>query len=503
MKKSILFGSILTALLMTPSTHAQTVAEDVPRHPDIPTLDEILADYDKGKLTLDELRVMGLSVFAVPFNNRDGLGDGPFDPAEHAIDPIAFGHRPTLQGNGTFLRVNGLDAQSCNECHTVESNRTNPPTLGTGGIGGAVQNAIIMSTLIDVADSSDDRVHYEPGHDPDLPLVADGEADFTGRFSNPPFLYGGGGVELLAKEMTADLQALLAQAPNDPIGTVTSLDTHGVNFGTITTLYGGGVQIDAVGVNEDLVVRPFGRKGENFSMRDFDRGAMQFHFGIQPEEVVGAGVDEDGDLVADEVTVAEMSMLHIFDVTNARPFIDRQTTETELGFQRFTEVGCSGCHMPVMQTYSKLLPLAHPEVPTDPAANVYLSIDLTKDVGTNGSGVFGSNRHGGVDVPLFSDLKRHPMGTRLAETFERGELLQDEFVTARLWGIADTGPYLHDGRATTLYQAIEYHGGEAQSVRDAFLALPETDQSALIRFLLTLKTPVGANAELVSKLLKQ
>ena len=73
-----------------------------------------------------------------------------------------------------LLRINGLDAQSCNECHTIVSNRSNPPTLG------------IMPTLLDVADSSDDRVHYVPGHNPDLPLTADGVADYSGRFANPP-----------------------------------------------------------------------------------------------------------------------------------------------------------------------------------------------------------------------------------------------------------------------------------------------------------------------------
>jgi hypothetical protein len=516
MKKKLFFLSMAVAFFFAPTAQAQSVAEDVPRHPDIPTLGELLADYDMGKLTLDELRAMGLSVFATPFNNHDGLGDGPFDAGE--VDPIAFGHRPTLQGNGTFLRVNGLDAQSCNECHTTESNRTNPPTLGIGGIGTVVQNAIIMASLIDVGDSFDDRVAYQPGHEPDLPLVFDGVADYNGRFSNPPFLYGGGGVELLAKEMTEDLQRLLAQARIAPAGTVIQLDTHGVNFGSMTSLGGGDVQLDVEGIGpeditglapeEVLVVRPFGRKGENFSMRDFDRGAMQFHFGIQPVEVVGEDVDEDGDGVFNEVTVAEMSVLHIFDVTNPRPFMDKQDAETERGLEIFMEVdtamniGCADCHIPVMETRSNFLPLAHPEVASNPNANTYFWIDLTKDVGADGHGVFEPAPDGGVYVPLFSDLKRHRMGDDLAETFERGELIQDEFITARLWGIADTGPYLHDGRATTLYQAIEYHGGEAKPVRDAFLNLPADDQSALIRFLLTLRTPEGANTELAKAISK-
>ena len=79
-----------------------------------------------------------------------------------------------------------------------------------------------------------------------------------------------------------------------------------------------------------------------------------------------------------------------------------------------------------------------------------------------------------MSVPLFADLKRHKMGPRLAETFEAATVANDEFTTARLWGVADTAPYLHDGRATTLSAAIELHGGEAQSARDAFMALSDS-----------------------------
>ena len=451
-------------------------------------------------LSLFEMRQMGFLVFSTPFTTGDGYGDGPFDPSE--VPPLAFGHRPTLQGNGKILRVNGLDAQSCNECHTIVSNDTLPPTLGIGGVGGVVQNAIIGPSMIDVADSSDDRTQYAPGHDPDLQMVFDGNADFSGRFANPPFLFGGGGVELLGKEMTQDLQDLLAAARAATPGTVTELRTHGVSFGTITTLDdAGNVDLDVEGIGpehttgvppeEVLVVRPFGRKGENFTMRDFDRGAMQFHFGIQPVEVVGEGVDEDGDGFVDEVTVAEMTMLHIFDVTNPKPRMTRPNPAARAGRQLFRDLGCSSCHIPTLRTRGKRIPLSFPEVASEPFANVYGEIDLRV------AGFRRDPRGSGVRVPLFSDLKRHKMGPRLAETFELGEIANDEFITARLWGIADTAPYLHDGRALTLWEAIEFHGGEAQGARDGFLALSDEDQGRLLAFLGTLRAPVRPNEELV------
>lgn len=499
--KTVLSRLLLSAALGVPCVVGATGGVEAPNHPIDPIEHaDVVNALNSGHGHLHDIRRIGMEVFTTPFNTLDGMGDGPFDSSE--TDTLAFGQRPTLQGNGLNLRINGLDAQSCNECHTIVSSTSRPPALGIGGVGGMVQNAIIMPTMIDVADSSDDRTQYEPGHSPDLALQFDGVADFNGRFANPPFLFGGGGVELLGKEMTEDLQAILDQAQAAAAGTVFQLDTHGVNFGSIESLGGGSVDmsgVEGVGFEDNsahspedvLVVRPFGRKGENFSMRDFDRGAMQFHFGIQPVEVIGAGIDGDGDGLADEVEVGEMTALHVFDVTNPRPKQKRLNPFERDGRDRFSSVGCGDCHIPMLQTRSKHLPLAFPEDPTDPRANVYAHIDL-KQVGfKRGSG-------GGVKVPLFADLKRHKMGPRLAETFEGGEIANDEFTTARLWGIADTAPYLHDGRATTLREAIDFHGGEAQAARDAFFALTDTEQRQLIAFLMKLRTPSNPNQELVN-----
>ena len=491
---------VISTLLAAPAW-AQYGGDTGTNHPELGSLEELLADLESGAISFDQVRALGLSVFSTPFNTLDGYGDGPFDPSELGDgDQLGFGHRPTLQGNGLSLRLNGLDAQSCNECHGIISHATRPPTLGIGGVGGIVNNAVIMPSLIDVADSLDDRVIFQPGHDPSLPLEFDGVADFNGRYANPPFLFGGGAVELLGKEMTAELQTLLAAARQAPAGTVISLDTHGVHFGTVTSLGSGEVDLahEGIGLEKEeplspeelLVVRPFGRKGDAFTMRDFDRGAMQFHFGIQPVEVVGPDEDEDRDGVYNEVDVAEMSVLHIFDVTNPKPVEDARGPSERRGKRTFGRIGCANCHRPELRTHTKWLPLAHPEVPDDPDANVYLEVDLA-DLG------FRRAPGGGLRVPLYSDLKRHYMGERLAETFERAEVPNGEFITARLWGIADTAPYLHDGRATTLHEAIEFHGGEAQQARDDYMALSDEHKDELINFLGTLRTPEDPNEELI------
>ncbi len=434
-------------------------------------------DIANEHISPDRLRRIGGLIFSTPFTKLDGHGHGPVS----AHDPDSLETRPTLQGNGTFLRVNGLDAQTCMECHSVLSNAVVPFRFGVGGVGSGSSNAMFKPTWIDP--------------------TTGGKENFNGRFINPPFLFGSGGVELLAKEMTLDLQQLRAQAQQSP-GTRVALVTKGVSFGSITCQQDGTCDTSQVeGVNADLVVRPFGRKGEFPTVRAFDVEAMEFHFGMEPVELVGEGVDRDNDGVINEVTIGQISALHIFNTTLTPPVIDDPSCEAQYlwsvpphdlknefcearaGLEIFTSIGCADCHVPSLTTDSPMLTYSFPEVPTDPTANVFHSVDLT-DYPT----FFEEAEQGGLVVPLFADLKRHDMGPGLAESF--GEELAAQFTTARLWGVADTAPYLHDGRALTLTDAIALHGGEAQDARDAFVhTLNAQEKEALLAFLRSLRTP--------------
>jgi hypothetical protein len=431
------------------------------------------ADVESGVLALRDIRLTGMAMFATSFTQAHGYGDGPVDPG----DPLSPGGRPTLEGGGTFLRVNGLDAQSCIECHSVVSAAAVPPRLGVGGAGAAVSNVMLRPTGIDVVD-----------------LDADGRTGFNGRFINPPFLFGTGGVELLAKEMTAELQALKRQALENP-GISVTLKTKGVNFGTIVADAGGVVDTSAVqGLDEDLVVRPFGRKGEFSTVRSFAKTAMMFHFGMQPVEVVGSGIDGDIDGIVDEVSVGELSALAIFAVTLDRPRGERAGTGAGAGFKRFKGLGCTECHQPLLTTDSSVLTLSYPEIPEDPSANVFYSIDLG-----DGPPYFRKNPRGGLVIPLFSDLKRHDMGEGLRESFHAvDDETNREFITARLWGVADTAPYMHDGRAFTLSEAILMHGGDAQAARDEFAQLSDAERAEVLTFLGSLRTPENPVADLAT-----
>jgi len=427
-------------------------------------------EIEAGEHSRIALRSSGRRIFSTPFNKADGHGDGPIDSA----NPELPGGRPTLQNNGTFLRFNGLDSQTCVECHSILSNQSIPPKFAVGGAGSGSSNAF-------------------PGVvDPDLDdSESNGFAAMGGRMINPPHLFGVGGIELVGREMTEDLQAHLDYALNHPDTTVL-LETKGVYFGTIVCDDAGVCDTsDLQGVDEDLVVRPFGRKGEFISTRQFDRGALQFHNGMQPVEVVetlGLGSDPDGDGVEDEVTVGQVSLLSIFLTTLERPVRRGHPARSRLGRQLFGEIGCADCHIPELTTRSRKLGLAHPEIEDDPSANVYYSMDLSKKP----TG-FARSRSG-VRVPMFADLKRHDMGEGLAES--TGGELDPFFTTARLWGLADSAPYLHDGRALTISDAIIRHGGEAQSAASAFEDLSDADKRALLAFLGTLRTPKSVGSDL-------
>lgn len=81
------------------------------------------------------------------------------------------------------MRVNGLDAQTCVECHNLVSTDTVPTTFGIGGAGGISATVMFMPRVIDVADD-----------------LLRGEASFDGRLINSNSLFGGGGVQAIGRE---------------------------------------------------------------------------------------------------------------------------------------------------------------------------------------------------------------------------------------------------------------------------------------------------------------
>jgi len=84
---------------------------------------------------------------------------------------------------------------------------------------------------------------------------------------------------------------------------------------------------------------------------------------------------------------------------------------------------------------------------------------------------------------LYSDLLLHDMGPGLADGFQQGSASGAEFRTAPLWRVSDRVHFLHDGRATSIVDAILLHGGQASVAVAAFNALTPAERQALLAFL--------------------
>jgi CxxC motif-containing protein (DUF1111 family) len=129
--------------------------------------------------------------------------------------------------------------------------------------------------------------------------------------------------------------------------------------------------------------------------------------------------------------------------------------QVKRGKELFVSANCSGCHIPRSRTATDV---ANPE------------------------------RSNQIIFP-YTDMLLHDMGPGLADNRPDYVATGQEWRTSPLWGIGLTQTvnghhyFLHDGRAESLEEAILWHGGEAQSSKDAFVAMPLSDRTALIAFL--------------------
>jgi len=435
--------------------------------------------------------------FETEFNALDGVGANVGDGSRFTRVP-----RADLAGAGQWAshtppRATGPNALSCNACHVQ---------LFDDGSGSAVGN-----------------VHRDPLHSGNI-------RQFIQR--NTPHTFGLGATQRLAEEMTVELlqdrDAVSRQACN--FGSATgALNAKGISFGSIKAVRVSGfpckVNFDTsrvAGVSADLVVRPFQWKGSVATIREFNRDASNNEIGMQAVEFAGDNVDGDGDGVVNEVTVGDITALTVYLASQPRPttklemeklgLIDPLTSEERSaitsGAKVFAAAGCASCHVPRMtlnnpvfsepsqlaQYRDKVFPAGQDPVSRGVDPSFPIRVDLTKDqpdnriLDANGNVVYAlgslvSNGQGGAFVELFGDLKRHDMGARLAESIDEVGTGPSVFLTRNLWGVGSTAPYMHDGRATTLTEAIIEHGGEAAGSRNAFLARAHDDQAALIAFL--------------------
>jgi CxxC motif-containing protein (DUF1111 family) len=209
----------------------------------------------------------------------------------------------------------------------------------------------------------------------------------------------------------------------------------------------------------------FGKKALTVSLLHQTVGAYHQDMGVTsdliPEDLFNpaAGSRASDDAPDPEVTSATVANVAFYLKTLRAPE-RREADHPEVlaGETLFAQVGCTGCHVPSLVT------------------------------GRSELGVLDR-----VEFHPYTDLLLHDMGAGLDDGYTEGRATTSEWRTPPLWGIGlqqdfqgGEAYYLHDGRARSLEEAIELHGGEAASSRDAFLALPAADQARLLRFLRSL-----------------
>jgi hypothetical protein len=514
-----ILGSGVSAYALITSSGDRAIVDNIEGD----TFQAIGGHIVQSTLTNEVIGGQNAQAFAQAF----ALGDGFFAAKFHAGDGgganVGVGERYTrmpradLTGAGQWAthspaRATGPNATGCTGCHN----------LG-GDDGGGDSSA---------------NVHRDGNHTKALNQMVQ---------RNTPHVFGLGGLQKLAEEMTTDLQnarnsarTALGCGSTTTAGTRTvSLTSKGVSFGSLLITHTGGsttctealsapVSGGAKSVSADLVVRPFQWKGANAFIRDFVRGAAHNEIGMQGTELLGSPtvdpstVDGDGDGVANEVFVGDITALTLYQAAQPRP-----TTRQELaslgvipalsaqensdiadGSAVFDREGCGSCHVRQLTVNDVIFrePSNNPNFRD--AGNLFpngrsygsssldivhpVTFDLTKDSPENNGihtangqtlGAFVRDSSGHAVVSLFGDLRRHDMGAGLAEEVDEIGTGKSVFETENLWGVGSTPPYLHDGRAASIPEAILEHGGEALAARNAFAGDSTTAQKHLVTFL--------------------
>jgi hypothetical protein len=171
-------------------------------------------------------------------------------------------------------------------------------------------------------------------------------------------MFGSGAIELLVREMTRDLLALksqaISQAGSSGSDVTVSLVTKGVPFGSLTAHPDGSVDTTAVaGVDPDLIIKPFSRKGAIRSIREFSVDAFNQHHGMQAVERFGRDTDPDQDGIVNELFIADITAASVFQEALPIPVQASAGPNSEtikLGQQLFGQAGCAACHNPRIAT---------------------------------------------------------------------------------------------------------------------------------------------------------
>ena len=490
---SVLILGAVIFLGLAPGVSASPPNQCPEGFPDEPALSQHIeqAEIVVGEFEVEALSEAGEGLFTALFNKCDGQGR----PAT-----TGTGEKREKEGQPAFIRTSSPDANSCAGCHAQ-------PRVGGGG--DFVANVFVLAQALD-------------------PVTTSIAPEFSNE-RNTLGMFGAGAIEMLAREMTAELHQLRDEAQHTAItsGTIVtvSLETKGVNFGYLTVNSNKTIDTSQVkGVDADLVIKPFHQAGVVRSIREFTVNAYNHHHGMQAEERFdlnpekGPDYDEDG--YAHELTIGDITAATIFQAALETPGRLLPVDETERqaisdGEVLFEQVGCTSCHVPQMRLDSRLFSEPNPLNPAGTFSDT--SQSFVFDMTTEGQTPhLEATAGGGAIVRAYTDLKRHnlcddpdhpePIRFFCNEQLAQNRADQDGkpgaefFLTRKLWDVGNSAPYGHRGDLTTITEAILAHGGESRAERDAFVALSVSEQAAIVKFLKTLQVlPEACEKRVVSE----
>ncbi len=254
------------------------------------------------------------------------------------------------------------------------------------------------------------------------------------------------GLGFLDAVSDADLIAL--SDPNDADGDGISGRPHWKNIPAYVQL-----RPNSITLNERYITR-FGKKAAVYDLLEQTSLAYNQDIGI-------TSVFEPLDPYSGLSTGREVSTKTIHDVVfylkTLKAPLRRNEDDLDVlaGGRIFAQINCTSCHLPTMKTG-------------------YSPIELL------------SNK----EFHPYTDLLLHDMGPELDDGYTEGKALTSEWRTPPLWGLglskdSQGGSYflLHDGRATSIEDAILLHGGEARQSATSYQQLSETEKQQLIKFL--------------------
>ena len=530
---------VLFLILIACSVRGQDADSQIGREVAIP---KHLQDREEFELSIPKLIQFGEKLFTAKFTIKEGAGrpltKGTGAPLSDPNSPLRFPRN--------FDRLSSPDANSCVGCH-------NAPIPGAGG--DRVTEVFVLAQRFD---------HLTFDHND--PMVTRGAVDEAGKFVTMDnatddrktiSMNGSGFVEMLARQMTADLQAELNTALP---GTSMPLVSKGVSFGILTHRADGtwdtsqvqGLVAPSLATTgttaPSLIIRPLHQASNVVSLRQFSNNAFNHHHGMQAEERFGLNTDPDGDGFTNELTTADLTAVSIFQATLAVPgrVIPNDPT-VELanlkGEALFNQIGCSTCHatLPLTANNNPGLPgrpgwvyfepnpynpASGPNSPNlqlgpenYPISAPALPVDLTSDELPQ------PRLHpvnGVVMVPAYTDLKVHDIsltgkastGDPECEPLDQNQPATTpsgpnpnffagncKFITRKLWGFYNQGgAFMHHGKFTTAREAVEAHNGEAAAERQAFDNLTADEKNDVIEFLKSLQIlPPGAESLVVDE----